>query len=212
VSIIRSVRVWFALTVAVISAAIANPLVEAASNAGFFGRSTFTDHSNLDVLPALCLGFLALMIHVALRLRLVMVARAQLKERLREWDVALRSRAPTLVPATFAAQLVVLYAMETIEQIVVTGHPLGGFLWMGAPPLVCLMVHAIACTLLFLLATRVMHEVAWATLRVVTMAGAILTRDERTVRVRRVTCEVPLKRLAPALPSVGGRAPPSFLR
>ena len=38
------------------AAAIADPLVEFASNAGWFGAGNFTDHSNLDVVPALFAG------------------------------------------------------------------------------------------------------------------------------------------------------------
>jgi hypothetical protein len=41
---------------AVLAAAIADPLVEFASNAGWFGPGNFTDRSNLDVGPVFALG------------------------------------------------------------------------------------------------------------------------------------------------------------
>src|SRR5262249_25040176 len=68
VFVLRSVRLWFSLAVAVIASAIADPLLEAASNAGIFGNAHYTDHSNLDVLPALAVGLVAVAIHVGLRI------------------------------------------------------------------------------------------------------------------------------------------------
>ena len=79
VSILRSVRLWFSVAVAIIAAAVADPILESASNAGLFGHGSFTDHSNLDVLPALCIGLLAVAIHVTLRLRGVPMAERKIK-------------------------------------------------------------------------------------------------------------------------------------
>jgi len=213
VSFVRSVRFWFSLAVAVISAAVADPLLEAASNAGAFGHGSYTDHSNLDVLPALAIGLVALAIHIGLRINVNVDAdRETMKERLRRWDSALRSRAATLLPLTFATQLLVLYSMETIEQVVVAGHPLGGLVWLGAPAVIALAVHALMCVVAFFVATAVMHELAWATLRVVKIIRAILTRNDAvTVIVRRLLVVV-RKQLAPELSTAGGRAPPSYAR
>ncbi len=203
VPLFRSVRFWFSLAVALISAAVTDPLLEAASNAGIFGHGAFTDHSNLDVLPALCVGLVAIAVHVGLRVNGGI---------LRSWDSALRARAGTLLPMTFAAQLIVLYSMETIEQIAVTGHPLGGAIWLGAPAAIAIAVHAVTCIIAFFVATRVMHELAWATLRVVRIIRAILTREAaRSIIVRRLRI-VLRTQLAPELCTAGGRAPPSYAR
>ena len=200
---LRSVRFWFSLAVAVISAAVADPLLEAASNAGVFGRGNFTDHSNLDVIPALFLGLLAVGVHVALRINGGM---------LRSWDTALRARAGALLPMTFAAQLGVLYSMETFEQIAVAGHPFGGTIWLGAPAVIALAVHALTCVIAFFVATCVMHEVAWATLRVVRIIRAILTRGVTSGSIVPRLRVVVRKQLAPELCTAGGRAPPSYAR
>jgi len=203
VPFLRSVRFWFSLAVAVISAAVADPLLEAASNAGVFGRGNFTDHSNLDVIPALFLGLLAVGVHVALRINGGM---------LRSWDTALRARAGALLPMTFAAQLGVLYSMETFEQIAVAGHPFGGTIWLGAPAVIALAVHALTCVIAFFVATCVMHEVAWATLRVVRIIRAILTRGVTSGSIVPRLRVVVRKQLAPELCTAGGRAPPSYAR
>src|SRR5208283_1357179 len=55
-----AIQVLFCGTVAILAAALADPLVEFASNAGLFGGGAFTDHSMLDVLPALIAGGLFL--------------------------------------------------------------------------------------------------------------------------------------------------------
>lgn len=210
---VRSVRLWFSLAVAVMSAAVADPLLEAASNAGAFGAGRYTDHSNLDVLPALALGLVALAIHIGLRIRGYLDTDGEtMKERLRRWDTVLRSRAAMLLPVTFAAQVLVLYLMETLEQTVVAGHPLGGLIWLGAPVVIALAVHALTCVVAFFFATAVMHELALATLSVVKIIRAILTRDDVATTIVPRLRIVLRKQLAPELPTAGGRAPPSYAR
>ncbi len=211
--VLRSVRLWFSLAVAVIAAAVADPLLEAVSNAGVFGHGRYTDHSNLDVLPALAVGLAAIAIHVALRIRVHIDGDdGMMSDRLRRWDIALRSRTALLLPATFAAQVFALYSMETVEQTVVAGHALGGLIWLGAPSVIALAVHALACVATFFIATAVMHELAWATLRVVKIIRAILTRAvDGGIVVPRLRIVV-RKQLAPELCTAGERAPPSYAR
>ncbi len=210
-SFVCSVRLWFSLAVAVIAAAVADPLLEAASNAGVFGRGHYTDHSNLDVLPALSVGLIAVAIHVALRIRAHFDGDGDMmKDRLRRWDSALRSRSSLLLPATFAAQLFILYAMETCEQTIVAGHALGGMIWLGAPVAVALGVHLVTCIVTFFAAAAVMHELAWATLRVVKTIRALLTRDDIATAIVPRLRIVPRKQVAPELCTAGGRAPPSY--
>ncbi len=55
----------------------------------------------------------------------------------RDSDAALRSSIGGVMVTAFAVQVAVLYAMETIEQVVVRGHPLGGTLWLGGPARSC---------------------------------------------------------------------------
>ena len=131
---IRAIRTWFCLAAALVAASIADPLVEFASNRGVFGRGVWTDHSNQDVLPALCAGLLLAAVYVALRtLRL-------LKRRF-----VAPAAAGSLLPYVFALQIALLFVMETLEQQVVTGHALGGTVWLGGPPPASLAAHAVAC-------------------------------------------------------------------
>jgi hypothetical protein len=136
----RGLRGLFSLVVAASAATLTDPLVESASNAGWFGSGSFTDHSTIDVLPVLGIAALAALTYVYLR------ARPSLASRSVEFARRLRASARLLL-GTFALQLALLYVMETCEQIVVTGHALGGTVWLGAPIAIALALHAVACVL-----------------------------------------------------------------
>jgi hypothetical protein len=150
----RGVRGLFSLVVAASAATLTDPLVESASNAGWFGSGSFTDHSTIDVLPVLGIAALAALTYVYLRARPSLASRSvEFARRLRA-SVASPSIATTaprpsarLLLGTFALQLALLYVMETCEQIVVTGHALGGTVWLGAPIAIALALHAVACVL-----------------------------------------------------------------
>jgi hypothetical protein len=115
----------FCLAVALTAAALVGPLVEYLADAGAFGHQSFTDRSNADVLPALCIGGLvAAALVLALARRLVRPS-AAVPSWAREAAEATRiSRSQML--ATFGMQIAVLFVMETCEQIAIWGHPLGG--------------------------------------------------------------------------------------
>ena len=115
-----SVRWGFCAALAVISAALADPLVEFASNAGWFGRGSFTDHSNVDVMPALLAG--------AGLMTLYLIRKAGL---LVDGEAFPRGVLP-LLPAIFILHVFALYAMETTEQFTIAGHVLGPTVWLGA--------------------------------------------------------------------------------
>ena len=70
-----SIRFWYGIAAAVIAAAIADPMIESASNAGWFGPGILTDHSNLDVLPALICGAIFVACFLTLRVRRDALAR-----------------------------------------------------------------------------------------------------------------------------------------
>jgi len=59
----------FCLTAAVTAAAVIDPAVEWLANHGRFGPGAFTDHSNLDVLPALGVGLCFALAFVAVLAR-----------------------------------------------------------------------------------------------------------------------------------------------
>jgi hypothetical protein len=199
-----SIRFWFCIAVAVIAAAIADPLVEAASNAGWFGPGNFTDHSNLDVLPALVLGVAFVIFHFALRVK---------RELMRTSDAALGTKMRCLLPAAFAIQLGVVFSMETLEQIVVVGHPLGGTLWLGGPIWFSLTAHAIACIAFAFALARVVRVCARTTARVIRQIRELAIRAlQGPSPILRRRCETFLIALAaPVVCRIGNRAPPISL-
>ena len=192
---------WFCIASAVIAAATADPLVEAASNAGWFGSGAFTDHSNLDVLPTLLCGVGFIICYLALRVR---------RELLRASGEALRARVGRLLPFIVAVQFSVLFTMETLEQIIVTGHVMGGTVWLGGPIWFSLSAHAFAgiavaygLSLLACTCTR-------GTLRVIRRLRALATRALHApaplaVRGRGLAWR---RANSPVLCRIGNRAPP----
>ena len=196
-----TIRLLFALAVAIIAAAIADPLLEGASNAGIFGPGSFTDHSNLDVVPAVIAGVMLLAVHVGFK------ARGML---LRESSRALETGTSRLLPAAFAIQLLVLYVMETSEQFVTLGHTLGGTVWLGAPVIVSFIVHAITCVLVATVLARAVRTLAKAAVRIVRLVRALAARPAqppRPVFGRDVDLAV-FARYRPVLGRIGERAPP----
>lgn len=193
-----SVRWGFCAALAVMSAAIADPLVEFASNAGWFGRGSFTDHSNLDVVPALLAGVALMTLYLFRKARLVVSGQA-----------FPRGIAP-LVPAIFAFQILALYGMETAEQVVVAGHLLGPAVWLGAPPLISLAIHSVVCAGVSLWFGRSIRSLAATTLRVIRLIRAIATFAVRSCAIpaRRVFDALSFKELGPVLCRIGERAPP----
>ncbi len=196
-----SVRFGFCVASAVIAAAIADPLVESASNAGWFGHGAFTDHSSLDVLPTLACGAILVACYLALRVR---------RELLRASGEALRAHVERLLPFVLALQLVVLYFMETTEQVIVIGHSLGGTIWLGGPIWYSLTVHAFT-------GTAIAYGIAWlartcahTTIRVIRRLRALATRalhapPPLALRRRGMAW---VRRGAPVLCRIGNRAPP----
>ena len=196
-----SLRFWFALAAAVVAAAIADPCVEAVSNAGTFGPGAFTDGSNLDVLPALALGLGLLCVLLVARIR---------GEMLRASGDALRGGIAQLLPAIFVAQMGVLYAMETLEQIVVTGHVMGAAVWLGGPIAFSLAVHAVFCVAVAYALAAMVHGLARHTVRVIRLIRALVERSihGESPAAPRAWQAPPVPRSAPVLCHIGNRAPP----
>jgi hypothetical protein len=134
----------FCSAAAIIAAAVADPLVEGLSNAGAFGHGSFTDHSTADVAPTLSAGSLCAALFVAWIVYLALSQGTKPAQRLRLSDAALTPATQArLFPAIFAGQIGVLFAMESLEQLVVDGRELGGTVWLGGPILASLALHAL---------------------------------------------------------------------
>jgi hypothetical protein len=204
-----SIRLWFCGAVAVIAAAVADPMLEFASNAGWFGPGNFTDHSNLDVLPALGFGLLCAALHVALRARAALARRrgvpqADLFQTSRR---ALDVTPAILLAIAFPLQLGVLCTMESLEQLAVAGHELGGSVWMGAPAGIAIAFHALVCLVVASIAFASVRSLAAVTVRLVqrfTVRRRSVSRLVLRTRARGAARHV----YTPVLCRIGERAPP----
>jgi hypothetical protein len=193
-----SLRLGFSLAVAVIAAAIADPVVEFASNVGWFGHGSYTDGSYLDVVPALLVGIALLALYLVIRGGAVLAGRA------------LPRNVARLLPSIFFFQILTLYVMEMAEQLIVTGHLLGPAIWLGGPLPVSLAVHAAICLVVTLSIARSVRTLAATTLRVIALVRAIATYSLRPAELT-VSCRFAglcFKELSPVLCRIGERGPP----
>jgi hypothetical protein len=191
-------RLGFCAAIAVIAASVADPIAEFCSNAGFFGAGSYTDHSNLDVVPALVAGFGLLALYLVRRAPAILAGRA------------LSGGIAGSFGVIFAFQLAALYLMETAEQLLVWGHLLGPTIWLGAPIPIAIAIHALVAFGIVSLVLRSRRALATTTLRVIRLIRAIATFDAAMPQpsaVRRPRRSV-LKELILAFRAIGERAPP----
>ncbi|HME82671.1 MAG TPA: hypothetical protein VKF82_11455 [Candidatus Eremiobacteraceae bacterium] len=205
-------RVWFCGVVAIIAAGLANPGIEFASNAGWFGRGDFTDRSNLDVIPTIVLG-IALAALVILG-RIWQLAAAGNAKRLAAWlrlsgHVLHPCTIARFIPAVFGIQMLVLFSMESIEQIAVRGHLLGGSLWLGGPLAVSLFLHALFCVATAYVLTRALHGFAHRAARIAYLLQTILSAAGVGARMLPRMLGGWLPSSSPLHSGIGERAPPS---
>lgn len=205
----------FCFAAAVTAAALIDPMVEFAANSGLFGPGTFTDHSNLYVVPALVTGLaLAVLFVMALVRRSMNLGARYAPNWLRWFSRASSARSLLrLLPAIFVLQLCVLWALETVEQIVVTGHSLGGTLWLGGPVISSVVMHAVGCFVVTWLLSKALRRSAETIVKVVRLVCAILYDAPRTSAASRPrSTEMPWSALRePVLARLSGRAPPSLI-
>jgi len=193
-----SKRLPFCLAVAVIAAAVADPVVELASNAGWFGPGNFTDRSNLDVFPALVVGAAVLALYLIGRAAAILAG------------TALPRRLVSLMPAIFVLQIVALYVMETSEQIVIGGRVLGPTVWLGGPIFASLAIHAAFCLAVTFWIARSARGLAVTTLRVIALIKAIPAFARHRIEILPShRCEEGcFAQLVSVLCRIGERAPP----
>jgi len=191
-------RTRLILGTAVIAAAIADPVVELASNAGWFGPGHFTDRSNLDVVPSLLMGVGLLALYLVTKAGSLVADRSLARGILRK------------LPAIFALQILALFIMETLEQLGVYGHLLGPAIWLGGPLPASLTIHAAFCIMVTYAIARSARGLAVTTLRVIRLIRAIGTFAVVAVALAasyrpQAVC---FNELLRALRRVGERAPP----
>ena len=201
----------FCLVTAVTAAALADPFVEAASNAGLFGPGTYTDHSTIDVVPALAAAAAFALLYVIVRARPALADRSRaLARRLQAIDRAAGATPlAALFPLVFTAQLGMLFAMETVEQIAIAGHPLGGTLWLGAPVPIALALHALACVVTSAVLTHALAALTRAAVRIVLFVREVaVVRSAARPLVSRPRRSFATVRVHPLATRAGKRAPP----
>jgi len=135
----------FICAAALFAATLGDAVVEGISNADILWHGSYTDRSSLDLLPMFLLALAALIVTQGLSL-LTQARETGLSTRalILSTSRALMPREVTrLLPAIFALQILVLFSMETAEQIVVYGHAFGGTLWLGGPIAMSLLIHAV---------------------------------------------------------------------
>lgn len=189
-------RLGFCIALAVISAGLADPLVEFGSNAGWFGAGNFTDRSSIDVVPAILAGIVLLTLYFVRKARAVVAERSG-------------SALGAVLPTIFALQMLALYVMETSEQLLVWHHPLGPTIWLGGPAPVSVAIHATICTIVAVLLARSKRQIARTTLRVIAIVTAIAAyaAPAGTPVARRVR-RIRFKNILPVSGAFGERAPP----
>jgi len=199
---------------AVIAAAVADPIIEGLSNAGVFGPGRFTDHSNIDVIPALCIALGLLLILVAL------LARGLIKEGpyppkwVRSCAVFVGSRSLwNMLPSTYLMQMIALFGMETLEQIATAGHPLGAMVWLGGPVAASMIIHGISCVVFTWALSRIVvssaRTIARAVRQALELLRALLVNDAPAVAAYHVAA---CRFIEPYLRALQGRAPPILSR
>lgn len=187
--------------IAVVAAALADPIVEFGSNAGWFGAGSYTDHSNLDVLPALLVGVGLLGLYMARKARAVLCGQA------------LRGSVTAALPAIFLLQMLALYVMETFEQFAAFGHLLGPTAWLGGPLPISVAIHAALCVAVTFTIARSKRAIAATTLKMMRLFAAI-TLLKRQVGGPSIAhrFQIVVSKEWPVLGTIGERAPPIAAR
>jgi len=208
-------RLLFALAAGIVSAALADPLVESLSNAGAFGPGRFTDHSNRDVLPALAAGllFVALFVFGLVRRTFAAAALRRTPAWLHASHAALPVRAAIrLLPAVFGLQLATLFFAESAEQLAVTGRLLGGTVWLGGPAWASVSIHAAAGLVVVVVLARLLDWIARGIVdAIVSLRRLVLAWNSLSPLPELLArFDAPARSQAPVLATAPGRAPPTL--
>jgi hypothetical protein len=204
-------RLPYLIAIALVAAAIGDPLVESIANTGVFG-SVYHDGNQLSVVPTLVVA-LALALWLAFR-RAVAVWRRSRDGR-GDWVIEAAQRGRTGsplrdVPMVFAAQLVAVFAMEAVEQLVAGGPLETGLSWLGGPVAFSLAVHALICVALTLALARLCVAIVATVDSLVRAAVAFVLATQPAVSVRFFARRFAARprAQAPHVRQIGGRAPP----
>lgn len=152
-------RVPFVIAVALVAAAIADPLVETIANTGMLGRG-YSDNDHASVVPTLLVGSMLLLLAIAARC-LGLVCRACVYRR---WVAGIArhlSARPALadLPYIVLLQFVALFIMESCEHLLYDGRLAGGIAWLGGPIWFSIATHLLIGLLCTILAARAVRTI-----------------------------------------------------
>jgi hypothetical protein len=206
----------FVLATALVAGALGDPLVETISDTGIFGPG-YHDTNHLGVVPALICG-LVLTLEVVL-LRCLQALRGGAR-RERDWLIAVaerfNSRSPLRdVPYVFVLQLGVVFAIETVEQLLVGGKLEEGTAWLGGPVAFSLTAHVLLAIVVTIVLAYLTREVAKTLASLVRIAFAWIAlpafRDAAAPLRERCTGAPFGYQHSPHARQIGERAPPHLL-
>ena len=211
-------RFPFLAAVALLAAAIGDPLVETISNTGVFGHG-YDDNNHLSVIPTFVACALLALFVIASRCRdaIRRIDRTQAGDWLATGAAVVAGRSPLLdVPAVIALQLAALFAMESVEQVALGGKLAGGLAWLGGPIVFSVLTHALigtACTLLCAFSLRsLVRSIASLVREALDVILCLISREDERFFLRRREGKSLLRVRAPQTSRLRGRAPPRSLR
>ncbi len=182
-------RLPFLVAIALVAAALGDPLVESISNTGVVGRG-FSDDNHLSVIPTLIAGISLALLLICKRC----VEMLRHPGEHRDWltDIARHASARSPLqdlPYVLVLQFAALFVMESVEQLFFGGRLLGGTVWLGGPIWFSLLMHVSlgwACTMLIARGMRAILR------RCATLVGValeflldVVTRGSASVFTRR---------------------------
>ncbi|HLI95250.1 MAG TPA: hypothetical protein VKT72_04070 [Candidatus Baltobacteraceae bacterium] len=143
----------FLVAVALVAAALGDPLVEAISNSGVVGRG-FSDDNHLSVIPTLIAGISLALLLICRRCVEMFRRPGERRDWLTDMARHVTVRSPLHdVPYVLVLQLAALFVMESVEQLFFGGRLLGGTVWLGGPIWFSLLMHvSLGCACTFLIA------------------------------------------------------------
>lgn len=202
-------------SIALAGAAIGDFCVESISNTGVFGAAFFDDDQR-NVYPTLIFGVaLGLLV---LGASLVVACRrarrplsATKSEQIIDDAVRMLLRTPArALPALYVFQTLIVFVMESVEQLSDDGRLAGGCVWLGGPPAFSLLFHACVAAMCLTVVVHSMRAVLRAVgllVRCVTSALVIRWSWPSQSFSSRGIIAVSLPQLS-HIRELGGRAPP----
>lgn len=197
----------YTVGVALVAAAVGDPLVETLADAGLFGPG-YADTDHAGVAPAITVALLFFAVFLAIRTVGLFRAPAATNN-----GPARVIAAPRIEPLrVLPLQFVGVYGIECFEAVTAHQPVPVGVSWLGGPVPVSLAVHFVIAALACAVLRCVMRWLLGGLVAVVGIAAAIVARVLRVPVIARPLLQrwssLIARAQAPHVHQVGGRAPP----